>query len=62
MVEKGGEEINSKISFEFTITDPNEEAPMKNISHLVLPNFYGLPSEDRDTFSFEFDVVCSSYV
>ena len=34
---------------------------MKNIPHSTLPNFYGLPSKDPNTFLFEFDVLCNSY-
>ena len=61
MEEKGGEEVKSNMTFEFPIRYPYEEAPMKNIPHSTLPNFYGLPSEDLDTFLFEFDVLCCSY-
>ena len=34
---------------------------MKNISPSVLPNFYGLRSENCETFLFEFEVLCRSY-
>ena len=35
---------------------------MKNIPPSVLPNFYGMASEDPDSFLFEFDIVCRTYV
>jgi hypothetical protein len=31
---------------------------MKNIPPSILPNFYGMPSEDPDAFLFEFDILC----
>lgn len=34
---------------------------MKNIPLFALPNFYGLSSEDPNTFLFEFHVLCNSY-
>eukprot|EP00253_Pinus_taeda_P006588 PITA_06588 len=34
---------------------------MKNIPPSVLPNFYGMASEDPDSFLFEFDIVCRTY-
>jgi hypothetical protein len=34
---------------------------MKNIPPSVLPNFYGMASEDPDSFLFEFDIVCLTY-
>ena len=34
---------------------------MKNITPSVLPNFYGMASEDLDSFLFEFDIVCRTY-
>lgn len=34
---------------------------MKNIPPSVLPNFYGMASEDPDSFLFEFDIVCWTY-
>ena len=61
MAEEGGEEVNYNMTFAFPIIDSDVDAPMKNIPHSTLPNFYGLPSEDPDTFLFEFDVLCRSY-
>jgi hypothetical protein len=34
---------------------------MKNIPPSVLPNFFGLTTEDPDSFMFEFDIVCRTY-
>jgi hypothetical protein len=34
---------------------------MKNIPPSVLPNFFGLITEDPDSFMFEFDIVCRTY-
>eukprot|EP00253_Pinus_taeda_P024888 PITA_24888 len=34
---------------------------MKNIPPSVLPNFYGMASEDPDSFLFKFDIVCRTY-
>jgi hypothetical protein len=34
---------------------------MKNIPPSVLPNFYGSPFEDPDSFLFEFDILCRTY-
>jgi len=40
---------------------PRIDAPMKNISPSVLPNFRGLPNEDLDQFLFEFKIICKTY-
>eukprot|EP00253_Pinus_taeda_P010783 PITA_10783 len=34
---------------------------MKNIPPSVLPNFYGMSTEDPDAFMFEFDILCRTY-
>lgn len=34
---------------------------MKNISPYVLPNVYGLKSEDPENLLFEFEVLCRTY-
>lgn len=60
MAEEGGEEVNYNVTFAFPIRDYDEDAPMKTIPHSTLPIFYGLPSEDPDTFLFLFDVLCCS--
>eukprot|EP00253_Pinus_taeda_P016362 PITA_16362 len=52
-------------TFKFPIQEPgenhDEEIKMKNIPPSVLPNFYGMASEDPDSFLFEFDIVCRTY-
>ena len=53
-------------TFKFPIHEPeednhDEEIKMKNIPPSVLPNFYGMASEDPDSFLFEFDIVCQTY-
>lgn len=34
---------------------------MKNIPPFVLPNFYGMSTEDPDSLMFEFDILCHTY-
>ena len=48
-------------SFGFPILDEETNTTMKNISPSVLPNFYGLKTEDPETFLFEFEVLCRTY-
>ena len=48
-------------SFGFPIVDEATHIRMKNISPSVLPNFYGLRSEDPETFLFEFEGLCQTY-
>lgn len=52
-------------TFKFPIQDRgeymDEEIKMKNIPPSVLPNFYGMASEDPDSFLFEIDIVCRTY-
>lgn len=50
-------------TFKFPIQEPEEddEIKMKNIPPSVLPKFYGMASEDPDSFLFEFDIVCRTY-
>jgi len=36
--------------YTFPIREFDDEAQMKNINPLVLPLFYGLPTEDTNTF------------
>ena len=47
-------------TFKFPIQEPEEdgEIKMKNIPPSMLPNFYGMASEDPDSLFFEFDIVC----
>jgi hypothetical protein len=58
-----GEEVEAPkqrepIMFEFPIQESDGIIQMKNIPPSSLPNFHGFPSEDLDTFLFEFDVLC----
>lgn len=46
---------------EFPIGDIRGDTPMKPIPLTTLPNFHGLSSKDKDTFLFEFDIVCRGY-
>ncbi len=39
-------------SFGFPIVDEETHTTMKNISPSILPNFYGLQTEDPETFLF----------
>ena len=56
---RGRREIGS--SFGFPIIDEETNTTMKNISPSILPNFYGLKTEDPETFLFEFEVLCRTY-
>ena len=47
--------------YTFPIRESYEEDKMKNTNPLVLPLFYWIPTEDRDTFLFEFEVLCHTY-
>ena len=55
-------EEDQEATFKFPILDTSiilgEEVKMKNIPPSVLPNFYGMTSEDPDSFLFEFDILC----
>lgn len=55
-----GENINLE-PFGFLILNEDTIVTMKMISPSILPNFYGLRSEDLETFLFEFEVLCTSY-
>jgi hypothetical protein len=48
-------------TIEFPIENLGVGAPTKPIPLAALPKFYGLVSEDPDTFLFEFDIVCRGY-
>ena len=56
---------DQKATFKLPILDTSiilgEEVKMKNIPPSVLPNFYGMTSEDPDSFLFEFDILCQTY-
>jgi len=58
-----GRREEEESTFKFPIQEPgeDEEIKMKNIPPSVLPNFYGMASEDPDSFLFEFDIVCRTY-
>lgn len=49
------------LTFKFPIPPRGANANLKNIPPYALPHFYGLVTEDPDTFLFEFDVLCRSY-
>ena len=49
---RGRREMGS--SFGFPIIDKETNTTMKNVSPSVLPKFYGLKTEDPETFLFEF--------
>lgn len=49
------------VAFEFSITNQERDATLKNKPPLKLPIFYGLVIEDLETFFFEFYVLCWSY-
>jgi len=55
-------EGDQEATFKFPILDTSiilgEDVKMKNIPPSVLPNFYGMTSEDPDSFLFEFDILC----
>ena len=55
-----GRRDEEESTFKFPIQEPQEddEIKMKNIPPSMLPNFYGMASEDPDSFLFEFDIVC----
>ena len=58
-------EEDQESTFKFPILDTSiilgEEVKMNNIPPSVLPNFYGMTSEDPDSFLFEFDILCRTY-
>ena len=56
------EEITYVLTFKFPIRDTKGEYLMKNIPLSTLPNFHGLSSADLDSFHFQYDVLCYSYV
>ena len=62
---KRQEDNDQGATFGFPIVDTSailgEEVKMKNIPPSVLPNFYGMSTEDLDAFMFEFDILCRTY-
>lgn len=47
-------------AFGFPILDLAQNAIMKNINPLALPNFHGMATEDPGAFLFQFDILCRS--
>lgn len=58
----GGGNPSVNPTFEFPISNLHDNANLKNIPTSSLPKFYGLVTEELDTFLFEFDVLCRSYL
>ena len=56
---RGNREVDNSLGF--PIVDEEAHTKMKNMSPSVLPNFYGLRSEDPEAFLFEFEVLCRTY-
>ena len=50
-----------EVTFGFLILDETLDVTMKNISPSVLPHFHGMPTEEPDSFLFEFDILCIRY-
>ena len=51
----------TEVTFGFSILDEEKDVTMKNISPSVLPHFHGMPTEDPDSFLFEFYILCKIY-
>jgi len=60
--EMDGDDNNEEDPLGFPIQYTNVVVHMKNIPPSFLPNFHGMRSEDPETFLFEFQIVCRSYV
>ena len=64
-IENDQKRQEDETTFGFPIIDTSailgEEVKMKNIPPSVLPNFYGMSTEDPDSFMFEFDILCRTY-
>ena len=48
-------------TLQFPIINPIGQAPMKNISPLLLQHFHEKAIEDPDEFIFEFNILCCTY-
>ena len=48
-------------TFQFPLPNLVTNANLKNIPPYALPKFYGLATEDPNTFLFEFDILCHSF-
>jgi hypothetical protein len=59
------EEEEEQTTFAFPIVDTptllGDEIKMKNIPPSVLPNFFGMSTEDPNAFMFEFFIICLTY-
>lgn len=51
----------NRATFKFPVIDQHDNNKLKNIPASVLPKFYGLVTEDPDTFLFKFDILHRSY-
>ena len=48
-------------TFPFPLQSLVTNANLKNIPPIALAKFYGLATEDSDTFLFEFEILCHSF-
>ena len=48
-------------TFPFPLPSLVTIANLKNLNPSALPKFYGLATEDSDTFLFDFDILCHSF-
>lgn len=53
--------VMEKPTFPFPLPSLVTNANLKNIPPIALPKFYGLATEDLDTFLFEFDILYLSF-
>ena len=53
--------VMAQPTFPFPLPSLVTNANLKNIPPNALPKFYGLATEDPDTFLFEFDILCHSF-
>ena len=60
--EMDGDDDNEEDPLRFPIQDTDGSVHLMNIPPYFLPKFHGLRSEDQETFFFEFEIVCRSYV
>lgn len=49
------------VTFEFPITNQERDTVLKNIPPSTLLVFYGLVTQDPNTFLFKFIILCRSY-
>ena len=48
-------------TFGFPILDTARDIVMKNIPPSILPQFHDIPTDDPNSFLFEFEILCRSY-